>query len=925
MADQFIPDNQFVPDQAVAQSDPVPASVDAQQPGNAPSFIPDNQFQSDEETYGTLPQQALTAVEGGAQGYVGPVATAAERALTEAGVPGLTPQEQEARAQVNPWTHGLSEVAGLGAGFATGTGEARALEEIGSLGLKAAAKPLAGLAEKTALGSKLAGSALRGAIETTLYTAGDDTSKIINNPSLSVSTAMANLPLSALIGAGGGAILGPLSPFWEKESGDAVAQGITDFNNTLDGTVTDQAAAKPIQDIVQSGLEGFVGKQKSNAAEIADIAERNQWPLAEGMTSDNKLVQKAEDALLNGPPTIPSIARQKLYQQGYDAAATSVDRTIGSGATEMSETEAGNALKASLTQKLEAENEPIKELYKAVEPFQEQIPVNENEAGTISEQMQDLIKSKNLVPGTERYNFVKTFADNAGAIENLAQLKNFRTEIGRSAGPLTKDLAGDINSMLGGVEEDSIGAYAGKNLQGENMYQGLLQNLKNAKGQYKDFITKLQTLGASMGKKRVYGPQDFIDFVDNLNPQTLTKRLFNEKNTEFTQYFAKNFPDEMAIMRGYQRGLIKQEASKLGAFSAPKAIKEVLDMEPEMQKLLFSDGEVQTIKDADTYLRSFPKNFNPSGTAHESAFREFFEHPAGALIANIRDYGIQSFIKAFGKAAPGAETEAGKIIPILGKAVQQKEVNPGAFKHAVEYTMAVIRGENAIGRAAKSAFHAAIPVAATVVPEQDKLDKLDARLKKFQANPDLNSSIGGEVGHYLPNHDIALKGMTSNAVAYLNAQRPNPVKLSPLDPEIKPSPMQMANYHNALSIAEKPLSVISDMKDGTLTTQKVNHLNILYPGLKDQLAQKLTDEMTNQIAKGNSIPYNLRFGLSTLMGQPMDSSMSPQSVMANQAAYGVAAQQAAQKTKGRSSTSQVGMRETKRDDRISLDMTSDEG
>src|ERR1051325_3398444 len=82
-----------------------------------------------QSTYGTVPQQLLGGVEAVAHGFAGPAATLAEKGLSKAGVPGLSPEEQEGRkAALGDVLHGVGEVAGFGAGMLTGTGEARLLE-----------------------------------------------------------------------------------------------------------------------------------------------------------------------------------------------------------------------------------------------------------------------------------------------------------------------------------------------------------------------------------------------------------------------------------------------------------------------------------------------------------------------------------------------------------------------------------------------------------------------------------------------------------------------------------------------------------------------------------------------------------------------------------------------------------------------------
>src|SRR6185503_7187184 len=395
---------------------------------------------------------------------------------------------------------------------------------------------------------------------------------------------------------------------------EPVEQGIQEFKNTVNGTVTDQAADAPFQAMEEAPTT-------RGSSDVQKIAQENNWPVLEGMVSNNRDVKMAEDSLLNGAPTIAGIGRRKLYSDALDSVTNSVDNAINS-TSDMSETQVGNVLKDSLNQKLSAQYEPIKQLYDAIEPYRQAIPVSLRSTGSLSRNVEKIIEDQGLVPGTNRYNFVKTFADGIANVDNLQKLANFRTEIGKSAGPETKDLAGLISDKLNGAEERAVQRYAEtmKTPVAKDKIMSLIDQAKQAKSGYSQFRGKLQELGNSIGKKKIYGPQNFMDFLDNLNPQSLTRRLFNENNTEFADYFAKEFPDEMKSMRDYQRAEIKREAMKGGQFNAKAAIKNIQSMEPEMKKLLFSQDELKTLDQAGKYIDAFPKSFNPSGTAHESAF-----------------------------------------------------------------------------------------------------------------------------------------------------------------------------------------------------------------------------------------------------------------------------------------------------------------
>lgn len=828
------------------------------------------------EKYETLPQQALTAVEGAAQGIAGPLAPLVEKMV------GVSPEGIRARQTANPWIHGLSEAAGLVGGLATGTGEAALLEGAG----KAAAKVVTGAKAAEAITkARAAGAlALRGAVEMAGYSGGDEISKaILEDPNQTAGSIVAHVGLSSLLGATGGAIFGAIKPSWAAQHADAVEQSLKDFQNGLNGTVADSEAEKPLEDIYKR-----VTSLKPNAASIVDAAERNQWPVAEGMLSGGKEIQQAEDTLLNGPPTIASVGRRNLYKSANDAVTNSVSNATQSAFTG-SETELGNSLKESLGNKLKSEYQPIKDMYEAIEPFKQDVPIDNKTLSNVSDTIRGLIEDKSLVPGTERYNFVKTFADNLPNIDNLQKLSNLSTEVGRSAGPLTRDLASEIKINIDGLQDLAIEKYAPKvsktNPELGAQLLGISENAKTAKTAYAAFRDKLQELGNVLGKKKIYGPQNFMDFLDDLNPQTLVRRSFTERNTEFAKYFSKEFPEEMQIIRGYQRSLLKDSATKEGVLNARSLINKVGDLEPETQKLLYAPDELSVVNDAKTYLDSFPKSFNPSGTSHETAFRAFFEHPTGAAIANARDYAILSFIKGAGRIDPSAtsKTMAGRIIDILGPTAAKVETNAKAFYSAVKSIVSSSNGHILLRKAAHSLFLGSAPFLPE--PSKDDVSALDDKLKEYKKDASGLFDVAGEMGNYLPNHAQEISKTAMNAVNYLNSQRPEPVRAGALSPPLPPTKAQEQSFQRNLAIAEQPLSILKHIKSGTLLPSDIQTLNTLYPGFYQKMRQEVMSAMVGHISKEKTVPYPLRQSLSLFLGETMDPTLSPDSIQAIQGMY----------------------------------------
>lgn len=244
-----LPDDTTQPTPAAA-APPLPAT-----PGVAPTQAPAppqsfDALQDDADAYTTPVEKLKTAAEGVAKGIAGPLATGAETALFG------NADEQRLRAENNPWTHGISEVAGFvapalasaGASAAARAGVSGAAEAASAVA-KAAEFSQAGLLEKlggTAAGalrlggkeagllSKIGAKTVSEAVQMAGLQAGDEVSKLIqSDPNQTAETAIGNIGLAGVLGGGVGAALGTVSPLWKVTVGDKAAQLIEDFKGRM--------------------------------------------------------------------------------------------------------------------------------------------------------------------------------------------------------------------------------------------------------------------------------------------------------------------------------------------------------------------------------------------------------------------------------------------------------------------------------------------------------------------------------------------------------------------------------------------------------------------------------------------------------------------------------------------------------------------
>lgn len=133
----------------------------------------------------------------------------------------------------------------------------------------------------------------------------------------------------------------------------------------------------------------------------------------------------------------------------------------------------------------------------------------------------------------------------------------------------------------------------------------------------------------------------------------------------------------------------------------------------------------------------------------------------------------------------------------------------------------------------------------------------------------------GPISEHLPNTTIALSQLATKATDYLQNQKPNLIAKSPLDSDRKPSQMEIAKFNDVANVLENPVSILSHLKEGTLTHNHVTALHEVYPKVLESIQSSVLDNMTRHKADDKEpISLPVRLGLSKLFGSNMDGSLS---------------------------------------------------
>lgn len=223
------------------------------------------------------------------------------------------------------------------------------------------------------------------------------------------------------------------------------------------------------------------------------------------------------------------------------------------------------------------------------------------------------------------------------------------------------------------------------------------------------------------------------------------------------------------------------------------------------------------------------------------------------------------------------------ILPTLIKPILASNPSGSALRAASEYGSQIIRGERQVNNVVKSIFSTSRELISE--PSTKELDKLQTRINEVSQDPSQMMGVSGKIGHYMPEHAAALAQTAATGLAYLQSLQPHKPPTMPLDPAMPANSAQDAIYREALKIAERPLLIMNKIKNGSVTTTDVKHLQNLYPALYERLNEKLMSEIIDYKTSFGMVPYKTRLGLASFMGQPLDSSMTQGSIFSNQSAF----------------------------------------
>lgn len=833
-----------------------------------------------EEKYGGVGQQLKTAAEGAASAATFGASTGLERAI------GVKPEDIQGRREENPISYGLGQGAGLVGSVvaAPEVGAASLMEKAGIFGAKAAfpsakgayeaAQALKGAraagegveAAKAAytaareaqpVYSKIGSEAANQAIQMGLFQGGDEVSKMFSgapgyeNPAAATQTALSNIGMSAMLGGVAGGAFGSVSPLWDATVGPRVESFLNPIKNRGNGE------SLPI-------LKG--------ADEV--LTKAGATPEQKAFFSQDPAIQRiAQQLMESGTP------QAEAYQEAFNQTKSNVAGNLQSvfrSETPMTAFEAGEKAKESMLAKAEVLEAQGQEKYKAI--------TGDNAKIVIPDEAKDAFHAKLVQQG-------KDFGEVGGPYEKV--FEGFADRI-KAQPTLEKQdkVISDLNSELqqaritGNTEKVKALAQVKnsvRDFQDEVITQGnpeLLAKRKEARAEWAKYMSSMEDMASMAKAGRAKSLGQFEASINDIPSATLADRLFQKKNIEGMRFLKENHPDIFETIINQKKAELLEKSMKGEEFMHNTLLNKYRDLPKEMKDLMFTPEQQSTIENSGNILRIGNKRLNPSGTA--KSFSKMWENVIpGVVGVTAALAGHNPFLAAI--AAKAAEY-LGRNVPdavrvsLLKFLGSSGPVDAGAWKIAADFINHAYKGQRFMEKAAKNIFDQGPKL--SVIIKQSTIDSLDKKLKKIQEDPNQLMNVGGKVSCYLPDQGMSLAQTTATAANYLNGLRPNTQKANPLDSEPVVSPEQKAKFQKALTIAEQPMVLMNEIKDGTIVPEDIGHLNAMYPGLYGQMKQQITSAMIDRVHGEEPIPYKTRLGVATFLGQPLDSTMTPQAILA---------------------------------------------
>lgn len=909
MADTTFDPNAFLSAHGVTPAQPnVPVDPLQLQQFDPDAFLQQQRmahYEKLQSEHGTLPQQALAGIEAFGRGAT---LGGSDVLATQLGV--TTPEAMKARAEANPLTALAGNIGG-GAALVGLTGGIAAPLEAG-------------------LGGTLAARALGYGAEGALFGAGNVVSDAaLGDPNLNAQKILSNIGMGAAIGSGLGVLskaIGQVPGLLRasKNEGQAVEAGVSDGGLSAPIVDVPQAYKKArsleeldrqVQDVKKfSNQENlFELPQKPEAVAAANRLESElQIPITD-MQMESLNSQDARNTFkvtAELPGKEGEILRNSMVAQKKSLNRL-LDKEIAKISPDYTPTSdagiAGQRISEVLTQQVEGLRSELGPAIQALKntaleetdhlPGMIEYLTNQNASKYANPKIANMfdttgsdiqIKPYSTAMGIDQSSYkaikqaVNALEENPKKFEQLFDVrKGLSQNIDISKlGDASREIGAAKAAMMDYIQ-DSVQKVV-PDAQVRELFKRYAINEQNA-----EFIEK--TIGAKIG-------ENWRSLAAHKPEEAVIKKIFSNsamtdalKSIMSKEEFEQTLADHLAIL--------KQEVTDQGGFSANKfqskiskglpkyALDEAFKTKPE---------SYQKIKDIITTMRAFTDDMpiNPSGTAKTlwQALLNSARHPT-EIAGELGTYGqdVLKNLKArseINAQLAGQTDQNAKLKAIQGmlETVNQK-MNSGVK-------------EFFSSKKGKDITRGALLSGLTKLSSKEYNEHVKT-IQTFAANPQVMMNHLADNSAHLhqaaPQITQSIQTSVMKGVQFLQSKIPQALNQFPLSQPWEPSQAQKIQFQTYYNAVNEPLSVLKDLKNGSLTNETMEALRAVHPELLQEMQSKILEKMD----EAHLLPFGQRVSLSKFMGQPLDGNLTAQGIAANQMALNLQASQQSAPKQGR--------------------------
>jgi hypothetical protein len=617
-------------------------------------------------------------------------------------------------------------------------------------------------------------------------------------------------------------------------------------------------------------LDSFA--RKSNADDLIRTFKEAGVPeeeiTAEFLLKSEKMAGKAAD--LGGAETLGGdlqFGKQANLKQKVSEYGAKILDDI----KPITDFEAGEMISNSLANRISAAADDIGKGFQKARESTKFIPVSDKAKEAI-------IRNIQAIPEYRLNSGIRSKLDEVvnslGAAKNADELKTIATIVQKNMiSPAVRAGEGETARVLGDVlgkvrrfEENSILRasieQAPTRAQGLKIGKELAGEMSTARKQWAQLSGMLDDVfgksGAKVTGKRA-SPSQVRARLEELGGEQIVNKLMTLKNPKALQKFANAFPEEFATLKSTYLSRVKEQAMEETGLNVNKLVRAFKSegtskkMSPEVAKILLGN-QYKVVENLEKIVKAAPKAYQNWSNSATSAYN----HTVGmSLIYN-----------ALGNIKDGAFYQALYKLPPMVEAIKKTDgkINSKITQfvtNATKQTFSAIRG--------------GAVVIANNMQEKNYQGQLD-RLEDLAANPDkildsVVNSTSGVADDPALQSALQAKGMAAaNFLISKMPKRPDVHNVFGASPKYKPSAQDLSKWNRYVRAVDIPMTILDDFNAGILTPESVEAVRTIYPEIYANISSKLIDKMST-VKK--PISYQSKLQISTLLGVPVSSAMSP--------------------------------------------------